>query len=270
MRVLILGVDGMLGHKLYQTLWKEMDTYGTSRRKSVDDYVYGEVDIRDLNRLAEIMDRISPDVVVNCIGIVKSIAKNLSECIQINSISPHEIYQVCKSVKANMIHLSTDCVFSGKRGNYLEDDASDADDLYGRTKYLGEVPKALTIRTSMIGYELGTQKGLVEWFLSQTEVDGYTNAIFSGFPTLHLSRIIMDIILSRKEMKGVYHISSEPISKHDLLCFLKQGLGLDTKINRFDDFHCNRSLNSDKFRKEMGFTPLPWNKMIKEFVEDGR
>ncbi len=171
-----------------------------------------------------------------------------------------------------MIHISTDCVFSGRRGNYREDDISDAEDLYGKSKYLGEVngDGALTIRTSIIGRELATTNGLVEWFLSREggEAKGYSNAVFNGFPTVHFAGIIADIIANHRELSGIYHISSEPISKLQLLDLIREHMGLDVRIDEYPKFVCDRSLDSTLYRTQTGFEPFPWARMIEEFSED--
>jgi dTDP-4-dehydrorhamnose reductase len=172
-----------------------------------------------------------------------------------------------------MIHLSTDCVFSGRKGQYVEQDASDAEDLYGRTKFLGEVayPHAITVRTSMIGRELRTRYGLVEWFLSQkSAVKGYRKAIFSGFTTDELSRILLHYVLPRPELSGLYHVSSEPISKYDLLLFVKASFGYPIDILPDEELIVDRSLDSTRFRQATGYQPPAWEAMIDELKENSR
>ena len=216
-----------------------------------------------------------PDAVVNAIGIVKQLpeASESIPSIEINALFPHRLALLCKDINARMIHLSTDCVFSGEKGNYKESDISDADDLYGRTKFLGEVTEkhCLTLRTSMIGPELSRKKNLLEWFLSQKgTVNGYKKVIFSGFTTLELSRIIENMILNYPEANGIYHVSSEPISKFDLLSLIKEGLKLSIEIIPDESTVCDRSLDSIKFRREFGYTPPTWGEMVSELCEDIR
>jgi dTDP-4-dehydrorhamnose reductase len=283
MKVLILGVTGMLGHKLYQVLTSEFDTTGTIRgtyndiskyRFFRESAIVPNINALEISRVEEIIKEIGPDVVINCIGIVKSLEKTSGRLLNIwvNSLFPHQLYQCCKRKETRLIHISTDCVFSGKKGNYREDEPSDAEDIYGKTKYLGEVGEdgALTIRTSLIGRELSTSNGLVEWFLSNQggEVNGFNNAIFTGFPTLHFARIIADVITKYPDLTGIYHVSSEPISKFELLTLAKKKMGLDIRIKEYADFVCDRSLDSTLFRTKTGFIPLPWDEMIEEFAGD--
>jgi dTDP-4-dehydrorhamnose reductase len=170
-----------------------------------------------------------------------------------------------------MIHFSTDCVFSGKKGNYRESDASDAEDLYGRSKYLGEVsePNCLTLRTSIIGRELSRTQGLLEWFLSQRgTIKGFRKAVFSGFTTLEMSRIVEKLLVEYPEAAGIYHVSSDPISKYGLLMLIKDKMGLETIIEPDDAYHCDRSLDSSRFRQEFQYTPPTWVEMVEELVQE--
>lgn len=283
MKVLVLGIAGMLGHKLCQVLAPACDVTGTVRGSvsEISDYgilpesnIVGSVDATDVARLGRVIEQVRPDVVVNCVGIIKSRAeaKDRLLSIWVNSLFPHQLYQTCRQAGARLIHISTDCVFSGAKGNYREEDVSDAEDIYGKTKYLGEVSGegALTMRTSLIGRELSKTTGLVEWFLSNRggQVNGFTNAIFSGFPTLHLSRIIADIIAHHPNLSGMWHISSEPISKFELLTLIRDRMRLDIAINEEPEFRCDRSLDSGAYRQKTGFTPPPWDMMIEELAKD--
>ena len=283
MRVLIFGVTGMLGHKLYQVLGQTLDAVGTIRGayRGIAEYdffqpsqIAPEVNAREISLVERAIEETGPEVVINCIGVVKSLVEQegMVSTIWLNSLFPHELYQICNAKGIRLIHISTDCVFSGKTGLYREDDPSDADDVYGKTKYLGEVTgaNALTIRTSIIGRELASANGLVEWFLSNQgkKVQGYTNAIFSGFPTLHLSRIIADIITKHQDLEGIYHVASEPISKFDLLALIKKAMRLNITIEEYPDYHIDRSLDSTEYRKTTGFTPPSWEKMIEEMAKD--
>jgi len=284
-RVLILGANGMLGHKLYQVLSPDFDVTGTIRGDYRDINKYGffrqsqilpHLDAMKIDQLEQAIVKTKPEVVINCIGVVKSLVEKvgISDTTWLNAQLPHQLYQICRSKAIRLIHISTDCVFSGKKGNYREDDPSDANDIYGKTKYLGEVKGdgALTIRTSIIGRELAGTNGLLEWFLANRggKVQGYTNAIFSGFPTLHLSRIIADIIMKHQGLNGIYHVASEPISKFNLLTLINNAFGLNIEIEEYPDYRIDRSLDGTLFRKETGFAPLPWQQMVEELAVDAK
>jgi len=282
MRILILGGDGMLGHQLFKQLRNNHDVKVTLRQDlavykrfmlfSMEN-TYPDIDVRSIGKLSEVLNDFHPDAVVNAIGIIKQLPKANERIpsLEINAMFPHRLALLCKDISARMIHLSTDCVFSGKKGNYRESDTSDADDLYGRTKFLGEVngKNCLTLRTSMIGQELSRKKSLLEWFLSQKEtVNGYKKVIFSGFTTLELSRVIENLLANYPEAYGVYHVSSDPISKLDLLSMIKEGLKLPIEIIPDESFACDRSLDSSKFRQEFNYNPPSWEEMIVELCKD--
>jgi dTDP-4-dehydrorhamnose reductase len=180
---------------------------------------------------------------------------------------------MCEAAGARLIHFSTDCVFSGRRGKYRETDVSDAEDLYGRTKYLGEASgkHCLTLRTSIIGRELTRKTGLLEWFLAQSgTVKGYTKAVFSGFTTLEMARIVEKVLAARTPLSGVYHVSSEPISKFELLTMIRDTLGLPIEIEPYDEFRCDRSLDSSRFREALPYRPPEWKAMVEELAQDIR
>jgi len=284
-RVLILGVTGMLGHKLYQVLSTMFDVAATLRSdySNVSRYhffrehdIIPNVNALRISRIEEVIGEINPRVLINCIGIIKSVGEAQDKLVNIwiNALFPHQLYEICKRRGIRLIHISTDCVFSGKKGNYREDDPSDAEDIYGKTKYLGEVGGggALTIRTSLIGRELSTTNNLVEWFQSHqgSKVNGFTNAIFSGFPTVYFAQIIANIIAKEQNLSGVYHISSEPISKFKLLSLIRDKMRLNIEIEEYPDFYCDRSLDSTLYRNKTGFKPLSWEEMIDEFVQDAQ
>jgi len=277
MKVLIFGGSGMLGHKLLQVLADDFEVFATVRRSS-DAYdklplldsthvIYG-VSVQDPVSVARALDDVQSDVVVNCIGIVKQLkaARDPLASIWINALFPHQLARLCCERDVRLIHISTDCVFSGRKGNYSEKDFADADDLYGRTKFLGEVVDegGLTIRTSMIGRELQTSNGLVEWFLSQTgkKVRGYRRTVFSGFTTNALAKILGGVIGDHPELNGVWHVASEPINKLDLLSLIRDIYGLDIEIEQDETVVCNRSLNGDRFRAATGFVSPSWPDMI--------
>ena len=283
MKALILGGSGMMGHKLWQIFDPEFETFVTLR-KSLSGYSqYGlfqeartiaGVSAQELDSVARALDKVRPAVVVNCLGIVKQAeeAKDPLMTIWTNALFPHQLARLCQERDCCLIHISTDCVFSGRKGDYGENDLPDAEDLYGRTKFLGEVSyeNCLTLRTSMIGRELETSHGLIEWFLSQEgrTVDGYTRAIFSGFTTNALSEIIAKIVDEQPEMYGVWHIASYPISKFDLLSLVKKVYGLNIGIQRDEAVVCDRSLNADRFRQATGFVPPTWYDMIEQMYRD--
>lgn len=275
MRVLVLGASGMLGHKLYEVLELSCEVFGTTRgNSSSDPYKIPGIDACNLTTLYQVIDKVEPEVIVNCIGVVKQNpeAKNRCVAISMNTWLPHQIYRRCELQQIRLIHISTDCVFSGNVGNYTEDDITDPIDFYGFSKEAGEVigNHALTIRTSMIGRELRGHYGLLEWFIKNKggNVSGYTKAIFSGFPTLHLAFILEGIIMSHRGLSGLYHIASEPIDKYTLLAMINEAMGLGIKIDKVPGVECNRSLNGTKFNTATGFKPKPWHTMIKEMAQD--
>lgn len=280
MRILILGGDGMLGHRLLThlrprhevkvTLRQDLPAYdftGLFTRENA----YSGIDIRSLESLVEVLADFRPEVLINAVGIVKqrADAKESIPSLEINALLPHRLSLLCKGIGARLIHMSTDCVFSGKKGSYRETDPSDAEDLYGKTKYLGEVHdgNCLTLRTSIIGRELSRRKSLLEWFLAQHgPVHGFTRAIFTGFTTLEMSRIIEKMIVDHPEAQGVYQVSSDPISKYELLLLFREKLGHDIEIIPDDSFACDRSLDSSRFRGEFSYVPPTWPEMIQELI----
>lgn len=278
MRILVLGGDGMLGHRLLMhlrdrhevrvTLRQDHDAYAPYGLFTPGNAYYG-VNVRSTEPLAEVFADFRPDAVVNAVGIVKqrASAKEAIPSLEINSLLPHRLAVLCRAAGARMVHLSTDCVFSGKKGMYTEDDPSDAEDLYGKSKYMGEVhePHCLTLRTSIIGPELSRRKSLVEWFMAQSgTIRGFRRAIYSGFTTAEMSRIIETLLLEHPDAGGLYHVSAEPINKYDLLVMLRDRLGRDVRIEPDDTFCCDRSMDSRRFRDEFGYTPPSWEAMIDE------
>lgn len=280
MRCLILGGDGMLGHQLMATLSARSEVKCTLRQGASAYAQYGlfngdnswfDVDVRNQERLLEIVGEYRPDVIVNAVGIVKQRAEShdVIPSLEINSLLPHKLSVLCKAAGARLIHVSTDCVFDGKDGGYTEDSPSNATDVYGKSKFLGEVhdAHALTLRTSIIGFELSRKTGLLEWFLAQKgPVKGFKNAIFSGFTTVELSRVIDKMIHEHPQASGLYQVSSEAIDKYTLLTIVRDKFGLPTEINPDEAFHCDRSLNSSRFRREFGYTPPSWDAQIGELA----
>ncbi|MBU1121796.1 MAG: SDR family oxidoreductase, partial [Candidatus Omnitrophica bacterium] len=221
-----------------------------------------------------VINKVTPQIIINCIGLIKQSLKNDNplKSIELNALFPHKLAQVCDSNNIKLIHISTDCIFLGNKGYYNEDDASDVVDLYGKTKSLGEISygNSLTIRTSMIGHELNSQRGLLEWFLSQEEgkVKGYTKAVFSGFTTLALCGILKDIIDNYSDLRGIYHISSEPIDKFNLVSLIKKVYKANIDIEPYNGFVCDRSLDSTRFRNITNFKPSLWEDMIIDMYND--
>ncbi len=227
-----------------------------------------DIDVENLESLERLFALARPDVVINCIGVVKqlSLADDPLVAIPINALLPHQLARLCETAGARLIHISTDCVFSGTRGLYREDEPSDATSLYGRSKYLGEVdyPHAVTLRTSIIGHELGNPHGLVGWFLAERgRVNGFTRAIFSGLPTVELSRVMRDFVLPRPELSGVYHVSADAISKYDLLRLVAQIYGKSTEIVADESLVIDRSLDSSRFRALTGYVPPSWPDLVR-------
>jgi dTDP-4-dehydrorhamnose reductase len=283
MKVLILGGSGMLGHKIWQRFSPRFDSYVTFRGPSLDYRRFGIFDesraisnvcAEDFESIRRAFATAVPSVVVNCVGIVKqdASAQDPIAAISVNSLFPHRLAKLCRESGVRLIHLSTDCVFSGNKGNYSEVDPPDATDLYGRSKLLGEVEQegALTIRTSMIGRELQGSHGLLEWFLSQTgrRVRGFKRAIFSGFTTLALAEVIANLIVEHPDLGGRWHVAAEPISKFDLLTLVKQTYGLAIDIEPDESFVCDRSLDGSRFREATGIRAASWPEMIERMRDD--
>ncbi|AOP35975.1 NAD(P)-dependent oxidoreductase [Leptospira tipperaryensis] len=230
-------------------------------------------DVTNQDDLTRIFYEIKPDVVINCIGIIKQqkIANYPLTVLPINSLLPHRLSNLCKLIDARLVLISTDCVFNGKQGMYLETDIPNAEDLYGKSKEIGEVmdeKNVFTLRTSIIGHELNSAYSLVNWFLSQEEqVKGFSKAIFSGFPASELAEIIGTYVIPNPNLFGVYHISSEPISKYKLLELIRKTYNKDIQIIESEELTIDRSLNSQKFRKETGFSPKGWERLVQDMKE---
>lgn len=281
MRILILGGDGMLGHELWRHM-KDRHNVRVTVRLGPEAYErhglfdagrthYG-IDARQGDALLRVLAESRPEAVVNAIGIVKQRpdAGDIIPSLEINALFPHRLSLACKAAGARLIHLSTDCVYSGRRGMYRETDPPDAEDVYGRTKLLGEVtePHCLTLRTSMIGPELSRKTGLLEWFLAQRgrTIKGFTKAVFSGFPTCELARIIERILTDHPSLHGMYHVAAAPISKYDLLGLVRDRFGLPVAIERDTTFECDRSLDASRFCRETGYSSPTWEAMIDDMA----
>lgn len=283
MKIMILGATGMLGHKLVQVLSREHTVTGTVRGNTsvLADHpvfsksdVLGNISADNLESIRTAIDKVNPDVLINCIGIVKQLpaAQDPLQSIAINALFPHQVAQICMQKNIRLIHMSTDCVFSGLKGYYSEKDPSDAEDLYGKTKYLGEVdyPGCLTLRTSIIGRELETKHGLIEWLMSMDgrTVPGFKNAIFSGLTTIALSEIISRIIQEYPHFHGVLQVASEPIDKYNLLNLVKRVYSLNITIEPDESVVNNRSLNPAKFKSETNIKIPSWEYMIDQMYRD--
>jgi len=276
-RIVILGASGMLGNALTRYFSQEPDCLvtGTVRsKKSIgllpqnlqENIVWG-IDAINFDTVREFIKVQRPNIVINCVGLVKQLsdANDPLIALPINSLFPHMLARCCAEYSARLVHMSTDCVFNGSKGGYLDDDIPDALDLYGVSKRLGEVDytNAITLRTSIIGHELDGSRSLVDWFLSQKEsVKGFSKAVFSGLPTVEIARIIKDYVIPNEKLHGVYHVSADPINKYDLLKLLANIYGHDTKVIRDVKFIIDRSLNSSRFRDITGFKPVPWDEMV--------
>ncbi|MDP9360549.1 MAG: SDR family oxidoreductase [Acidobacteriota bacterium] len=277
MRVLILGAGGMLGHKVWQIFRDRFDCRAAvhTRLPMVmfdDERVIDGVDASDFGVVKDLIEKTRPAVVVNCIGVVKQLAAahDPITSITLNSLFPHIVSRVCGEAGARMIHISTDCVFAGTRGDYNESDVPDAADLYGRSKLLGEVVTAerggppLTIRTSIVGRELRTSNGVVEWFLANRggSVRGFTRAMFSGVTTTELARTLASLVEQHRDLEGLYHVAGAAISKYDLLVMLSEALGAEVVIAPDDSVVIDRTLDATRFRSATGIAPLSWPEMI--------
>jgi dTDP-4-dehydrorhamnose reductase len=267
----------MLGNVMMRLLSNEvdLDVFGTARssavcrhfESSVADRILLGIDVENADALALAMAKTKPQVVINCIGLIKQLAESNDplRALPINAILPHRLARLCKLAGARLVHISTDCVFSGKRGNYLESDPSDAEDLYGKSKCLGEVvyEHSITLRTSIIGHELESAQGLVSWFLAQKgSVSGYRRAIFSGLPTVELADVVRNVVLKHADLSGLYHVASKPISKLELLRLIAATYKLNVDIEPDDRVLVDRSLNADRFRHAAGYVAPPWPELV--------
>lgn len=277
MRVLVLGASGMLGNAMIRVLTEKNDwqIYGTvrsanSKRFFSDDIavrLLAGVDVENHDSLSQAFIRVRPDVVINCVGLVKQLAdaEDPLQAIPINALLPHRLARLCELTGARLVHMSTDCVFNGNQGGYRESDPSDATDLYGRSKFLGEVDYShtITLRTSIIGHELQSAHGLVNWFLSQQgQCNGYTKAIFSGLPTVALAQVVRDAVIPHDELSGVYHVAAQPIAKYDLLTLIAKVYGKTIKVVPSDNLVIDRSLDAGRFNAATDYTVPSWPALI--------
>jgi dTDP-4-dehydrorhamnose reductase len=282
-KILILGGSGMLGHEFWLEMRAKHETWVTVRRP-IDAFladngiskskVIEGLDISNCEQLEQVVNDIRPEVVLNCIGIIKQIgaAKDPIQSISVNALLPHRLARICEKLNSKLILFSTDCVFSGKRGMYSENDIPDANDLYGRSKLLGEISDkkhVITLRSSIIGRELGTSHSLVEWFINHkgSKVEGYRRAIYSGFTTIEMARIVERFLMPNREFSGLWHVASDPISKFQLLLLLKERFKLAIEVEPNDVFCCDRSLSGMRFNQATGYQPPDWATMIDELAK---
>lgn len=277
MKVLILGANGLLGGACYRLMTKvsNLEVFGTVRSKLVEPShrLIGSTDVLDAKKLEQVFAEIKPQLVINCTSLSKSAIKNecALEFIELFSMMPHRLAQLCDRHSARLVHISSDGVFSGKKGNYSEIDTADAEDLYGRSKFLGEVSgfKCITIRTSIIGHDDSLQNGLVSWYLANKGFcKGYTKAIFSGLPVCVLAQILIDFVISNPYLEGIYHIGSDPISKFDLLSLISNVYSSDSILVPDDSVRLDRSLNTTKFENETGYKAPSWRDLVSLMQDD--
>ena len=281
MKILVLGASGMIGNTMLRVLsgHRGWSVCGTVRSKEdllyfpapIAAKIFDGIDLLKYDVISEILGQIRPEIVINCAGLTKHLpaGNNPADAIAMNALLPHVLAEACDRVGARLIHISTDCVFSGKRGNYSEADLADSDDIYGRSKRLGEVEIAghLTLRTSTIGHENRTKFGLLEWFLAQRVCKGYARAIFSGLPSVVFARIIRDIVIPDARLTGLYHVSAAPIGKYDLLCLIADIYNHRVDLAVDQDFVIDRSLNSTKFTNATGYQAPAWPELIQMMHE---
>lgn len=282
MKVLVIGASGMIGSTMLRVLSekKEWKVFGSVRDESVKRFfsssiserLISGIDVEYPDALTRVLDQVRPDVVVNCAGLTKH--KPEAEAplvsIPINTLMPHRLAGLCKLMGARLIHVSTDCVFSGERGGYSEDDFADAHDVYGKSKVLGEVnyPHAITLRTSTIGHELQSKYGLLDWFLSQEgSCKGFARAIFSGLPTVVFAEIIRDVVIPNPELTGLYHVAAKPINKFELLKLIADVYGKKIDIVRDDKLVLDRSLDARRFQLAMGYIAPEWTELVRKMYQ---
>jgi len=284
--IVVLGAGGMLGHKMFQRLRAAFPGTVATMRKPADcppfngigllqgsDVLTG-VDVMDFEALSAALSEIRPDYIINCVGIIKQRAEahHAIPSIAINALLPHRLAALAAIWQGRLIHFSTDCVFSGARGSYTEEDESDAHDLYGRSKFLGEAdgPNALTLRTSIIGRELVEHGSLLDWFRAQDgrTIRGYRRVIYSGVTTNHLADLVGEIIRNHPDLNGLYQAAGRPISKYDLLCLLRDAYRLNVEITPDDTQQSDRSMSGDKLYRAIGYRAPSWPELVSQLATD--
>lgn len=279
MKILILGASGMIGLAVNNQLIKNkgFKVIGTTTNSKAKKIIENQNNLNELilfdflkdKNIESLLKSVKPNIIINCIGVIKqsTLITNKINTILLNSILPNKLSMLALQNNIKFIQISTDCVFSGKVGLYTESDNPDPTDTYGRTKLIGETinDNCLTLRTSLVGHELLTKNGLLEWFLSQKhECTGFKNALFSGFTTIAFAKIIETILTNKQELKGLYHVSSNIISKYDFLKKINQVYNRGIKINEDQSFKINRSLKSSALQEKIKYKVETWDYMIKE------
>jgi len=282
MRILILGVSGLIGHKIFQELSESFEVFGTLH-KSKNHYgnitlfsgqnVIENINVSEFEILKGVLYAVNPDVILNCVGITKRKTEinNAFEALTINSVFPHQLANWAKINQKRVIHFSTDCVFNGKTGNYRETSLTTAEDVYGRTKALGEInyKHTLTIRSSFIGQELFGKTELLEWFLAQNgkQIKGFTNTLYSGVSTTFMARVVKNIISNFPNLSGLYHLATDiPISKYELLCLAKEAFNVNVDIIPEDEHVHLPTLDASKLKRKINLIVPAWNEMMKELA----
>ena len=270
MKIIILGSTGILARTLQLYLSKKNVDLLTISRERKNNKNYYLKNFLNFKKLEKLISKTKPTHIINCIGITKfnNSYNNKKLTVYLNSKMPLYLANYCKLNKIFLLHISTDCVFSGKKGNYLDNSFKDTKDLYGLSKKKGEVKNefASTIRTSFIGPELNTKKSLLSWFLSEKKiVKGYTKAFFSGLTSLELCKIIYNYFIKNNLLKNkIINVGSRRISKYVLLTKIRRVFKKKIEISKHENFIIDRSLNSKKFRKITGYKLIKWDKMLLE------
>lgn len=283
MNILVLGVTGTIGYSIWSAFHndKSYNVWGTMRNvnglnhipTAAQDQLFTSVDVLNHDQLIRIFAQTRPDVVINCTGLIKQLntANDPLIVLPINSLFPHQLANLCSLSHTRLIQISTDCVYSGRKGAYVETDPSDAEDLYGKSKFIGEVTQqqhAVTLRTSTIGHELESNYGLIDWFLSQNDkVKGYVKAIFSGLPTVELARVVKDYVVPDHSLTGLYHVAAKPINKYDLLNLVAEVYGKKIIIEREEATALDRSLNGSHFAQKTGYIAPEWPQLIEHMYQ---
>jgi len=277
-RILVVGANGMIGSAVLRILSQDSSNivFGSIRdvrwkryfSPSIQSSLISGIDVMQSDSLIALFDQTTPDLVINCAGLTKHRPESEDPLfsVPINSLLPHRLARLCNLFGARIIHVSTDCVFSGNKGNYTENDLPDATDIYGKSKILGELqyPNSVTLRTSTIGHELETCYGLLDWFLSQSSsCNGFVQAIFSGLPTVAFAELIRDFIIPNNKLSGLYHVAAKPINKFELLSLIAKFYKKEIQIIRDDSFRIDRSLNSERLKAATGYESPAWPELIK-------
>ena len=285
MRILILGGNGMIGHKMYQMISKVNEDTWVTLRNDLSTYKFSDIynhekvidniDLSDFKKMLNTLNEIKPDIILNACGITirRGVEKIKSDTILLNSVLPHILNEWVTLNNKKLIHFSTDCVFSGKKGNYSDSDIKDANDLYGTTKSLGEIIDSkftITLRGSMIGRELEYKTELFEWFLKQSgkNIKGFDEVIYSGITNVKMGEIVLRVINYYPNLSGIYNVSSKPITKFDLLKLCNVYFGINSIIEMDNSYTNNKNLISDKFFNEIGIEQPNWNDLIRQLKDD--